>query len=121
MLKILIVEDEVGPRNGIAALIAESGLPCTVVGLAEDGYDGMLKAKSLSPDLIITDIKMPRVDGLAMMELAGETGLAEELRLFQKDCMALFRAGDCLPAEVVDMVRLDRIVEAYEALITQMI
>lgn len=57
------------------------------------------------------------VDGLAMMELAGETGLTEELRLFQKDCMTLFRAGDCRPDEVVDMTRLDRIAEAYKVLI----
>lgn len=61
------------------------------------------------------------VDGLAMMELAGETGLAEELRLFQKDCMTLFRAGDCRPNEVVDMARLDRIVTTYEGLIQKKI
>ena len=57
----------------------------------------------------------------AMMELAGETGLAEELRLFQKDCMTLFRAGDCRPNEVVDMARLDRIVTTYEGLIQKKI
>ena len=57
------------------------------------------------------------VDGLAMMELAGETALAEELRQFQKECMTLFRAGDCCPNKIVDLNRLGRIVEAYEVLI----
>lgn len=57
------------------------------------------------------------VDGLAMMELAGETELADELRLFQKDCMALFRTGDSRPDEVLDMARLDRIMAGYEKLI----
>lgn len=68
MVKILIVEDEIEARNGIAMLISESSLPCKVVDLAEDGYDGMMKAKCFSPDLIITDIKMPRMDGLTMIE-----------------------------------------------------
>lgn len=61
------------------------------------------------------------VDSLAMMELAGETGLAEELRLFQKDCMTLFRAGDCCPDEVMDVARLERIMAAYEVLIAKRI
>lgn len=57
------------------------------------------------------------VDGLAMMELAGETELVEELRQFQQECMTLFRAGDCCPNEIVDLNRLGRIAEAYEVLI----
>ena len=61
------------------------------------------------------------VDGLAMMELAGEGDLADELRLFQKDCMTLFRSGDCRPDAVVDLARLDRIVTAYEKLIQKKI
>lgn len=61
------------------------------------------------------------VDGLAMMELAGETALAEELRLFQEDCMTLFRSGDCCPDEIVDMERLDRIAGSYKTLIQQKI
>lgn len=59
------------------------------------------------------------VDGLAMMELVGEWALAEELRLFQKDCMTLFSRGDCRPDEIVDMARLDRIAAAYEKLILE--
>lgn len=54
------------------------------------------------------------VDGLAMMELAGEDALASELCQFQKECMTLFRAGDCRPNEIVNLERLDRIIGAYE-------
>ena len=61
------------------------------------------------------------VDALAMMELAGESELAEQLRLFQRDCMTLFRTGDCRPDEVIDMGRLDRIADAYEVLIQKKI
>lgn len=57
------------------------------------------------------------VDGLAMIELAGETVVAHELRQFQAECMTLFRTGDCTPDKVVDMARFDRIVRAYEILI----
>lgn len=54
------------------------------------------------------------VDGLAMMELAGEDVLASELRCFQKECMTLFRAGDCRPSEIVSPERLDRMIGFYK-------
>lgn len=57
------------------------------------------------------------VDLLAMMELAGEDALTEDLRVFQSQCMALFRAGDCRPAEIVDLELFSRIAEKYEALL----
>lgn len=68
MIKTLVVEDEFGTRNGISMLIQESGLPCKVVGLCENGFEGLEKVKLFHPDLVITDIKMPRMDGISMIE-----------------------------------------------------
>ena len=57
------------------------------------------------------------VDGLAMMELAGERELADGFRRFQRQAMALFRAGDCRPDEIIDQKHVDRITAAYGELI----
>ena len=57
------------------------------------------------------------VDGLSMMELAGEQELADGFRLFQSQAMALFRAGDCRPDGIIDQAHLDKIAADYAALI----
>lgn len=62
-LKILIVEDE----SSLAKLLKEAiGEFFYNVTLAKDGEDGLKKFKSVKPDLIITDIMMPKMDGLDM-------------------------------------------------------
>lgn len=68
MLKILIVEDEYMSRTGLGRLIEKIDVDCQIVGYAEDGYEGMTMAKECSPDVIIADIKMPRMNGLEMFE-----------------------------------------------------
>ena len=55
------------------------------------------------------------VDALAMMELAGEGALADTLREFQRQAMALFRAGACLPAELIDLELFARAVDGLRA------
>ena len=54
------------------------------------------------------------VDGLAMMELAGERELAEKMRTFQQQAMALFRAGACRPADFVDLALFEEAVSGWE-------
>jgi CheY-like chemotaxis protein len=66
--KILVVEDDPDARALIESILKLSGL--TVV-LAADGKEGLQRAQIESPDLIITDIAMPRLNGL---------GLTRELR-----------------------------------------
>lgn len=61
-LRILVVEDE-----GLVALGLKAGLQALghqVVGLAGDGEEAVAMAASLLPDLILMDIRLPRVDGL---------------------------------------------------------
>lgn len=67
MKKILIVEDEVSSREGIRNLFDASLLPLQIE-TAADGYDGYEKALSFQPDIIISDIKMPRWTGITMVE-----------------------------------------------------
>lgn len=65
-MRILIVEDEIRIRNGMANLI-EQHTEHTVVGEARNGKEGLEMALLCGPDLIITDIRMPVMDGLEMM------------------------------------------------------
>ncbi len=66
-MKILIVEDEENTRVGISRLIRKYSSH-QVVGEAKNGKEGLEMAKKMSPDLIITDIRMPKMSGLDMLE-----------------------------------------------------
>ena len=74
MLKVLVVEDEELIRQGIVLGTDWGQLNCTVVGQAGNGLEGLEQAKALNPDLIITDIKMPRMDGIEMVRKLREAG-----------------------------------------------
>ena len=64
MASILIVDDHPAIRRALrAAFETQPGF--TVCGEAEDGFDAISKAKKLAPDLIVLDLRMPVMDGLA--------------------------------------------------------
>jgi len=63
-LRILIVEDDPMMQLGLEqSLTAYPQI--TIVGQAEDGYMGVEAAKQLNPDLVVMDIGLPRLDGIA--------------------------------------------------------
>jgi len=68
MLKVLIVDDEAVVRRGIVLGVDWASLGCAVVGEAANGEEGLAAAERYSPNLIITDVRMPRMDGIEMME-----------------------------------------------------
>lgn len=67
MLKVLIVEDEEMIRKGIVLTVDWAALDCVVVGEAANGLEGLEAARRLEPTLIITDLKMPQMDGIEML------------------------------------------------------
>jgi DNA-binding response OmpR family regulator len=70
LAKILVIEDEEGVRKLIQAALRDS----YEVLLAPDGYDGLSQARWAHPDLILLDLRMPRLDGLAVLaQLKGNT------------------------------------------------
>ena len=74
MLKVLVVEDEEMIRKGIVLAIDWAALGCVVVGEAANGVEALDAVERLDPSLIITDLKMPRLDGLEMLRRLRERG-----------------------------------------------
>ena len=66
-MTIVIVEDEIKIRNGLNRLLS-SYENINIVGKAKNGAEGLSLIDQLRPDLVFTDIKMPEMDGLEMLE-----------------------------------------------------
>ena len=74
MLRVLIVEDEEMIRKGIVLTVDWAALDCVVVGEACNGQEGLEAARRLEPTLIITDLKMPKMDGIEMLRTLRSQG-----------------------------------------------
>ena len=64
MRRVLIVEDEEMIRRGIVLTVDWASLDCVVVGEAANGEEGLEAEERLRPELIVTDLKMPKLDGI---------------------------------------------------------
>ena len=67
-IRVLLAEDHPVVRKGIIAFLSNHP-GVEVLGEAKDGQEALNKAKELTPDVILMDIDMPRVNGLAATEL----------------------------------------------------
>lgn len=84
MIKVLVADDEYYAREGMKRAVDWESLGCTLCGEAGDGLEGVEIAKRESPDIVITDIKMPSMSGLAM---------AEKIRAFLPGCKFIIITG----------------------------
>ena len=75
MKKIVIADDEPITRMDIKEILESSNYD--VVGEAADGFDAIELCRKNKPDLVIMDIKMPLVDGLAAAKIINDEELAE--------------------------------------------
>ncbi|WP_042167508.1 response regulator transcription factor [Paenibacillus gorillae] len=66
--KVLVVDDERMIREGIADMIDWSSLGLTLAGTAADGLSGYSAIAEQRPDIVITDIKMPKLSGLELIQ-----------------------------------------------------
>ncbi len=76
-MRIVIVEDEPNTRDGLCKIINKYTNHC-VVGTAKNGSEGITIAKQMCPDLIISDIRMPLMDGLSMIQKLRDEKLSFE-------------------------------------------
>jgi len=78
-IKVLVVDDQRLVREGIASLLdIQDGIE--VVGLAIDGRQALVRAIELQPDVILMDVRMPELDGIAA---------TSEIRRKLPDCQIL--------------------------------
>lgn len=83
-MKLLIVDDERLTREGLVSAIDWSLLNINSIHLAKDGVQGLALAKKYRPELILTDVRMPKLDGIKM---------AEQLRPLLPDSSIIFISG----------------------------
>ncbi|MEM7417443.1 MAG: sigma-54 dependent transcriptional regulator [Gemmatimonadota bacterium] len=70
-MKILIIDDDDGLRKSLTLILKDAGYE---VVQAEDGEQGLATAKEQSPDMILCDVRMPKLDGLGFLEQYTESG-----------------------------------------------
>ena len=96
-VRLLLVDDEPGLRTAVKAYLEDEGF---VVTTANDGEEGWTTAQSLLPDVVITDVMMPRCDGYGLLKrLRGDERLGGTPVIFltakgmTADRIAGFQAG----------------------------
>lgn len=68
MIRILVVDDEEMVRDGLCDIIEYLGLDSAItIDTAIDGEDALQKIHAEQPDIVITDLNMPKMDGLALI------------------------------------------------------
>jgi DNA-binding NarL/FixJ family response regulator len=97
-MKVLLVDDHPLFIDGLKNMLNSRGVE--VVGKARDGLEALEKARSLSPDLILMDIHMPRCDGVSATRLIKAE--RPEIRIVMltmsaenEDLFAAIRSGAC--------------------------
>lgn len=67
-MKLLIVDDEELTRNGLISSIDWARLGISQIFQADDGINGLAAAKQHKPDIVLCDVRMPRMNGIEMLE-----------------------------------------------------
>lgn len=75
MYKIFLADDEIWVIMGLKKLIEKTGAPFRVVGEANNGIVALEEIEEKKPDVLITDIRMPGMDGLQLMQMIQEKNL----------------------------------------------
>jgi two-component system, NtrC family, response regulator HydG len=70
--RILVVDDEPTARNGLAKLLQQEGYE---VDVAADGVEALASVSEHPPGLIISDLKMPNMDGMELLKQLNERGI----------------------------------------------
>jgi DNA-binding NarL/FixJ family response regulator len=117
VIRVLLADDQALVRSGFR-MILDAREDIEVVGEAEDGVEAVALARSLQPDAILMDVRMPRLDGVdATRQIVASGSQARVLILTTYDLdeyvFAAIRAGasafllkDVEPAQLVEAVRV---------------
>lgn len=108
-LKILIVDDEAPARGRLRELLGDIAgeLPNRVVGEAGDGVAAIAQVEATAPDVVLTDIRMPRMDGI---ELARHLG-----RMPVSPAIVFATAFDAYAMQAFDLNAVDYLLKPVRA------
>jgi response regulator NasT len=91
-LKVVVAEDEGLIRMDVVSSLEEAGL--VVVGQASDGEEAIALATEHDPDLVVMDVKMPRLDGISAAEKIAELKIPVVLLTAFSDAELVARAAE---------------------------
>ena len=96
--RILIVDDHPLTRDALATLLGGNGFD--VVGVASGGAEAVARAAQLQPDVVLLDITMPEIDGLAALPQIREAAPGAEVVMLtasedEENLLAAIRGGAC--------------------------
>ncbi len=91
-LKVVVAEDEGLIRMDVVASLEEAGL--VVVGQAADGEEAIALATEHEPDLVVMDVKMPRLDGISAAQKIAELKIPVVLLTAFSDSELVARAAE---------------------------
>jgi response regulator NasT len=117
--RVVIAEDEALIRLDLKELLVEEGYE--VVGEAGDGEKAVELAESLKPDLVVMDVKMPRLDGIAAAERIARARIAPVVMLTafsQRDFIDRARDAGAMAYLVKPFTRTD-LVPAIEMAVSR--
>lgn len=69
----MVIDDEPMVIKGLSEIVPWHEIACEIVGCAEDGQEGINLIESLKPDIVISDIQMPKLSGLEMIKAMNES------------------------------------------------
>jgi len=84
ILNLLLVDDEESTREGLLKFVKWENIGIHRVEIAENGEEAVELARRISPDILLTDIRMPNMDGIE---------LAAAIKEFLPDCKIIFISG----------------------------
>ena len=67
MIRVLVVDDEIWVCQLIKKIINWEEIGFIIIGEAHDGFEALKKIKDEKPDLVLTDIRMPGIDGVTLI------------------------------------------------------
>lgn len=106
--RALIIDDTKTYRVLIGGVLRQLG--CEIVGEGEDGQQGVELFKQLAPDLVLLDIEMPKMSGIAALKAIIDANPKAQVVM----CTTVGNVDvidDCLMSGAVDFIRKDRLDE----------
>jgi len=88
MWTVLIVDDEQHARASLSKLMSRANLPFEIIAAANDGEEALQAIRELQPDVVISDIDMPLMDGVELLKSVRKEGL--DCRFVMLTCMNEF-------------------------------